>query len=233
MKHIKLFEEFVDSREDIYKNFRYNKNLQYRLLNLDKKKFNDVYSKHKWYVLSKNDKENFKNNLFTLVNISYDQQGGHVRINSPNKVTDDAELTFWTAADVDHDPYADVVIFGKKTKYGTKISGVGTDDQVESKDILVKKMSSLLHQKGFYAEVSGGLTKLLLKSKTPYVNDVKLIRRIFNDSSVRFVDQYKNYYTRKLENGEETQEEILFGIPFNKFQHIHDSPTKKIPAFLD
>jgi hypothetical protein len=125
----KIFES--DYRNPMYRDFTNNIDLKHKLMELDTKKFNELYSKHKWYLINKN-KKHFKNNLFTLVNIAYDSLGGHVTINEPDNIENN-NINFWTAIDINNDPYADIVIFGKKTKFGIKISGFGHNFESDSK----------------------------------------------------------------------------------------------------
>ena len=209
MKH--LF-EYNDFREDQYKNIKSSPQLKYQLLEMDKKKFNDIYTKFKWHTINRT-KEDIKNNLFTLVNVAYDDIGGHVRINSPEKVSQDKDLNFWTAIDINNDPYADVVIFGKKTKYGVKISGIGHNDEKCSKSELFKKLVSILKTKGFFIEASDKVANILLSKGTPFIKDIRIMREIFNSSDAHFTDNQHNWYIRTVNSEGEKSQEILFGKP--------------------
>jgi hypothetical protein len=61
----KLFESY-EFRPSEYRGFKDKPELRHQLLNMDKKVFNDIYGKHKWYMVNKN-KPLIKNNLFTLL----------------------------------------------------------------------------------------------------------------------------------------------------------------------
>lgn len=208
----RLFEK-DEYRLPVYRNFKHNNELRYRLLNLDKVKFNSLYSKYNWYTINKVNKSKIKNNLFILVNLAYDDIGGHVRINSPEKVQQDSELNFWTAMDNNNDDYADVVIFGKKTPFGVKISGLGHNRTKEAKEDLFNHLSKLLNKRGFYIEASDRPAEILLSKKTPVVRDIEKIKKIFNSSNTRFIDNNRIWYDRRIDDQDITVREILFGKP--------------------
>lgn len=135
---------------------------------MDKKIFSEIYSKYKWFSINDNRKKDIKNNLFYLVNLAYDDIGGNVRITSPEKVEDDKDLNFWKAADINEDPYADMVIFGKKTDWGVKISGFGHDGNLNSIKLLFDKLGDILKTKGYYCESSGKAAKIYLTKKNTH-----------------------------------------------------------------
>jgi len=97
---IYLFES--EFRMKKYRDFKSNMELRHRLLNMDKKTFDDLYSKHHWYSIEDH-KKDIKNNLFTLINIAYDDIGGHPKINYPDKVVKDKDMTFWQAINTNDD----------------------------------------------------------------------------------------------------------------------------------
>jgi len=211
----KIFES-DEFRPPEYREFRQNQELRHKLLNTDKKAFDDIYSKHKWYLVN-NNKPLIKNNLFTLVNLAYDDIGGHVRINSPDKVVQDQELNFWTAIDVNNnDPYADAVIFGKKTKYGIKISGFGHTTKIDSTGTLIDHLIKLLSTIGYFIEACGKVGKMLLRHDAPVVHDIDVIKEIFVEygKDAIFLDPEHIWYKRTINVGTEVKE-ILFGKPIN------------------
>lgn len=211
LQHIFEFDEF---REHKYRDMKSNPTLKYELLSMDKKKFNDIYSKYKWYSVNRN-KSVIKNNLFYLVNFAYDDIGGNVRINSPDKVSKDKGVDFWVSADVNNDPYADIVIFGRKTKYGIKMSGFGHNGEFLSINKLFDKMCELLRNDGFYNESSGKPAQIYLMKKVPVVKDINIIREIFNEfgADAEFIDDTNTWYIRTVNSKGEKSKEILFGKP--------------------
>jgi len=128
-------------------------------------------------------------------------------------------LNYWEAADIDYDPEVDVVVFGRKTKFGFKISGWGHDGENDSKYELMNHISNLLKKGGYYVEVSGKPASILLKRlNTPYVKDINILKKIFPDSEFLWVGKNREevsfgdidgFYQRKLENNTITDTEIL------------------------
>lgn len=206
----KLFED-VDYRPNKYRNFKQKPALRHKLLNLDKKTFDDLYSRHKWYMVN-NTKCDIKNNLFTLVNMAYDDIGGHVRINAPNKIVQDSDLNFWTAININEDKFADAVIFGKNTKHGIKISGFGHMSTIDSTAELVNHLVRILNMEGYFVEASGKPAKIFLKNNVPVIHDIDIINEIFK-TDAKFIDDKNTWYIRKVNSLGEKSEEILFGRP--------------------
>jgi len=173
--------------------------------------FNDLYhSKNKWIRLKEEDKlEELKDNLYVLVNNAYSKLGGHVSIQNPDDVL---KRDYWLAVDIDSDPDADAVIFGKRTKYGIKISGIGHDGENRSKRELLETLIRLLNKRGFFIEASGRLKDFLENADVKYISDIKILKHIFTDS--KNIELSENgEYVRDLIEGNKTEIEKLFGIP--------------------
>jgi ribosomal protein L28 len=184
MKYLKLYKEYV---------------------------FADIAKKQEWIELAPENRENLKKEIWELVDNAYSTLGGHVRIMKEDDVLNDKDLTFWTAVDIDQDPYCDVVIFGKKNQYGNKISGWGHDGSQLSKSELINKLINILSKKGFWIEVSGKPLNILLNKGLKYLNKLEDIQKLFPDSKINWLNDGK--YTRELTNGVITEEEMVFGNP--------------------
>jgi len=213
----KLFEEVDEFRPPEYRDFKKKPGLRHKLLTMDKKTFDDIYSKHKWYLVNST-KPDIKNNLFTLVNMAYDEIGGHVRINTPDKVVQDADLNFWTAVNSnDNSPYANAVIFGKNTKYGIKISGFGHMGTIDSTDELIKHLVDLLNKDGYFVEASDKPAKIFLKFRVPIIHDIEIIKEMFGTygADATFTDPEHIWYVRTVNPNGDKSKEILFGKPIN------------------
>jgi hypothetical protein len=61
-----------------------------------------------------------------LIANAYGNIGGNAELNSPNSIIS-SDLNFWQGEDIHNSPDFDLIVFGKKTKYGLKITGVGHD----------------------------------------------------------------------------------------------------------
>ena len=113
-----------------------------KYLKLFEDTFNDIYKrKNKWIKLIDDNKiDELKNNLFILVNNAYSKIGGNNVIKSPDDIF---KRSYWEAIDIDTDPDADSLIFGKKTNYGIKITGIGHDGNRRTKKRLLNKLRLL------------------------------------------------------------------------------------------
>lgn len=215
-KYISTYKIFEadEFRPPEFRNFKEKPELRHELLNMDKKMFTEIYSKYKWYQVN-NNKPLIKNNLFTLVNMAYDDLGGHVRINTPDAVVNDKDLNFWTAISVSNNlPYADAVIFGKKTKYGIKISGFGHNAQITSTHTLVDHLVKLLNTNGYFIEASDKPAKILLNKEVPVVHNIDIINEIFGvHKDAMFTDPEHVWYVRTVNTNGDKSKEVLFGKP--------------------
>ena len=184
-------------------------------------KFAEIYPKNKWVRLSLHDKDYLKDELFAIVHNAYSPIGGHVRIINPDSVITDKNLVYWTATDIDYDPEADIVIFCKKTKFGNKVSGWGHDGEKNSKQKLIQKLSELLKKPGYFVEISGKAAEQLDKLNVPFINNNDQVQMLFPNSEIiwygknpeKMFDYFAGFYRRTLENGEETDVEIVLGNP--------------------
>lgn len=179
----------------------------------DDKTFDDIVKdKNKWIeLLNRGDKESIKHNLYVLVNNSYGVMGGHVRVKNPNSVLDPA-LTYWEAVDIDVDPEADAVLFGKKTPYGIKIGGMGHDGERFSKSQLVQKLIKQLNKSGYWIEASDELAEKLAKSTAvPYLANKEKVEKIFGQEIEWLGD--KGWYNRVVNERGDVSKEIIFGRP--------------------
>lgn len=174
--------------------------------------FQDVYGKkNKWIEwIRRGDLEKLKKELFVLINNSYGPIGGHVRVSNVNKILD-PELTYWEAVDNDVDPQADAVMFGKKTRGGIKISGMGHDGTSSAKSDLLNMHKKQLSKLGYWVEASGRVADILYGKGTPYVKDPKVVEKLFNQKIEWMNDKGK--YRRKIDNKLRSDIETVFGKP--------------------
>lgn len=190
---------------------------------LKRKKERTMYDivgvKNKWVALDKNMTDELSKEIYVLVDFSYSYIGGHSKIKSFLDVANEMDSVM--AVDWDEDPNMDVVIFGKKSKYGIKLTGVATDGKKYSKELLTKKQTEMLGSKGYYAEVSGAAFGLLAKQGLKPIEDEKTVRNLLKkdiewhglkpENSDGRPDKYgfSGWYTRKI--GGEPHTKILFG----------------------
>ena len=72
--------------------------------------------------------------IYDLINTAYAELGGHLKVKDPSDVVKNTEWSYWEGTDIHGTPDFDIVMFGQKTPYGVKFSGVGHDGEKDSKD---------------------------------------------------------------------------------------------------
>jgi hypothetical protein len=163
----------------------------YKLTNIlnkvvEERTFQDIVGeKNKWVELSTDEKGEIHHNLYNLISSAYDTrfEGGHPRIDNPQSIINDKDLVFWKSSDIDDDPYADVVIFGR-SEHGTKLSGIGHDNSRLSKDEVMKHSAEILKQNGFWIEVSGKVAERLLQLGCSYVDNEEDVVKVLNGKPI-------------------------------------------------
>lgn len=177
---------------------------------VDTSTFKDIThgKKNKWVVLSNKQKNSIATNLFELVRDAYAPIGGHFEIQSVKDIIDNN--FYFKAIDVDDDPLADALMIFKKTDFGKKNIAVGQDGSKEGKKALLEKYDKQYHQKGYYTEVSGKLSEILLnKFHVPFVNDKALVEQVIGKE----VDWIGNGWYKRNVSGVGTHEKIMVGLP--------------------
>jgi hypothetical protein len=109
-----------------------------------------------------------------------------------------------------------MVMFGKKTRFGVKYSGVGHDGTSAAKREYITTRGNKLQKLGFYIEVSGKIAEILLgKYDVPVVSDINIIEKVLG-KKVEFLGNKEGmpgngWYSRKL--GGSSHDKILLGRP--------------------
>ena len=151
--------------------------------------------KNKWIKFDGSEfDDELSKEVHDLVNIAYKPIGGHLKLRTPNDVYKQAKSKYqdWGAIDIDDDIYADVVNFGKRTKYGIKYTGSGHDGQRSSKKAMLNQIAHNLKQRGYYAEVSDKLADILInKYNVPIISDIETIVKL-NKHDFNFVGNIPN-----------------------------------------
>ena len=156
--------------------------------------------------------------LFNLISLAYAPIGGNKKVKQPKDVSD-PQYKYFKMIDLDDDLHADLIIFGKKTKYGIKFSEVGHSGTKQAKQEYIKNRQADLKKSGFYGEVSGKLSSILInKFNVPFVTDPAEIKKVLQ-KDIKFYGEHpkdpaspgNGWYSRKI-NGSETFK-ILVGKP--------------------
>lgn len=172
---------------------------------LFEEEFGDLYPKNKWVELKGEKAIELKKNLSNLFYIAYKNIGGYEGLDSEQDFahTVEKDKVIFFAADINSEPSADVVISGRDTKYGYKITGIGHDGERPSKTEVVGKTADLLKKPGTFLEVSDSLAKFLFKEhKVPCVSDevevLEVLSSVLRDRKITWYGEHPNEKIRKM-----------------------------------
>ena len=195
MKHVKLFETFIDEKSsgEIFNPKRG------KIIKFD-------HTKH----------PELSGEFFDLISTAYAELGGHSKVKSPDDVFSDPDWNYWTGLDIHGDNDFDMIMFGQKTKFGVKYSGVGHDGTKQSKRAYITARGADLNKLGFYVEVSGKLASILIDQyDVPVVADQKTAEKVLGKKvdwiGTKKGDPGNGWYSRKL--GGKMHDKILIGRP--------------------
>lgn len=157
--------------------------------------------------------------LFDLISTAYQEIGGHAKIKTPNDIFSDPDWNWWEGMDIHGTNDFDLIMFGQKTKFGVKFSGVGHDGTKDAKRAYIEARGRDLKKLGFYLEVSGKIAEILInKYNAPVVEDESIVEKVLG-KSVMWNGAHpddKNasgngWYTRNI--GGHPHSKILLGKP--------------------
>ena len=155
-----------------------------------------------------------RENLFDLINSAYMNalNSPHVGIKSPDDIVG-SEYDYWEAIDINENPYADAVLFGKR-KFGIKLSGIGHNGEKLSKQVLLKYQVELLNKNGYWVEASSPVADIMKAKGAPIFTDKEKIQKLFPNS--HFTKWYDDgSYNRAMDNKSRNSStrEYVFGNP--------------------
>lgn len=117
--------------------------------------------------------------FFELIQTAYAEIGGHSKILTPEDVFKDPDWNWWAGEDVHGSPDFDLIFFGKKTKFGVKHAGIGHDGSKTAKKEYLDQRGKDLKELGYYIEVSGKLSEILMnKYNVPVVTDQEIVEKV-------------------------------------------------------
>jgi len=168
--------------------------------------------------LSNSEKEELSKEFIDLIQTAYAPIGGHVKFTTADDVFKDNKITHWKVIDLHGSPDADVIVFGKESKYGIKSVGVGHDGERDSTRVYLDAKAKDLSKPGYYVEVSGKLAEIMLgKYKVPSVDSEEVIKKVLK-KDIKWHGEHPDgktpgdgWYTRKIGNSDHTK--ILLGKP--------------------
>jgi hypothetical protein len=148
MKHLKLFEDWLNEKVDLPKN---------------------VYIE-----LSSRDAAEYADEIIDLINKSYAHVGGNLEFKNANDIKN-SDVSYWILKDIDDDPDPEIALGGKDTPKGKKITVMSQDGSSPAKKDAILKMIELMKTRGFYAELDKDLAQ---KFGLPPIRDEKKVRDV-------------------------------------------------------
>ena len=166
--------------------------------------FADKHSKNVYVELQSKDVQEYEKDITDLIVNAYKHVGGN-EIKTPNDLRR-SDITYWIAKDIDVDPDVDIVIGGKTTPAGTKITVMGQDGERDSKSDIVKKVIDMMKTRGFYAEMDVDLAQ---KFGLPSIKDEATIVKVLKKDIKYLGDGSYERVVKGLGN----KRKVLVGIP--------------------
>ena len=182
----------------------------------------------RWTMLSAGDprRELVKQNLFDLVQQTYEPIGGHFKISSPDSLE---RYTYWVVKDIDDDPDIDVAIMGKPDVGGAKMGAAANDGSAQAA-AEYKNKSAELRAGGtvggvgnWWGEVSGKPAYVMISRGAKAVEDPNKVAQLLAGDDYIFHGEHpdpnapavfksvKGWYTKKF--GDKSSTKIILGNP--------------------
>ena len=165
--------------------------------------------KNKWVDLSPEELEQYKDDIFGLIQTAYSYIGGHSNYKSANDITGAEGDADYEVIDLDDDPHIDAVNVSKKSVGGTKFVATGHDNSSTAKRQVITHKIEKLKQPGFYIEVSGKIKDILVNAGVPIVTDEDTIRKVLKGKEIEMNDD--GSYNRNIGGSMHTK--VLLGKP--------------------
>lgn len=186
-----------------------------------------VFPKGEWILLQPGDErlEAAKEDLYGMIQDTYSDIGGHVKISSPDSLS---KYQFWVVQDVDEDSDIDVAMFGKP-EFGVKLGGAANDGSAaaasayKEKGAELRAGGSVAGVGNWWGEVSGKPAYALLKRGAPAIESEEQVSRLLGGDDYVFHGEHpdpnaaplfksvKGWYTKNFGGSKHTK--ILLGNP--------------------
>lgn len=126
---------------------------------------------------------------------------GNAKIKSPNDIFNDPNINYWAGIDLHDTSDYDIIVFGKKTKFGIKIAAGGHDGEADSKRRYLEEFNKKINSQGYYTEVSDKFGNFIMKYfKVPIITNQNDVEKILN-KKVKWIGEYNGHngwYERKI-----------------------------------
>ena len=143
------------------------------------------FDKNVWIPLTQDEKSEFAQQLFNLIDTAYKPIGGHPNYKSADDIVGSEGDADYMVIDLDHD--------------GSK----------EAKRAAINITVLLLKQPGYFVEVSGKLKDILQAKGAPIITDEEIIRKVLKGKDIELNDD--GSYQREI--GGKVFTKILMGNP--------------------
>tara|TARA_S200002703_G_scaffold134402_1_gene122950 strand:- start:2682 stop:3245 length:564 start_codon:yes stop_codon:yes gene_type:complete len=167
------------------------------------------FEKGSWEYLTDKEKEEYADEVFTLIDNAYAPIGGNPNYKSPSNVYNSEGDANYLVIDFDEDPEFDAVIVDKTKPSGTKAAAMGHDGSGPAKSRAVNFAALMLKSPGHYIEVSGKIKDILIAKGVPIVTDEKTIRTALKGKEIEMNND--GTYQRYL--GGEKRTKTMMGNP--------------------
>ena len=170
---------------------------------------NTELEKNVWIDLTDEEKEEFSDEIFDMIDNAYKDIGGNPNYKSVSDVTGNEGSANYTVIDLDDDDDIDAVKVSKQRSGGVKSAAMGHDGSKPAKSAVVNFTSLMLKEPGHYIEVSGRLKDILIAKGVPLVTDGDSIKRLLKGKEIELNGD--GTYQRKI--GGEVHTKVIMGNP--------------------
>ena len=169
----------------------------------------EEFPKNVWVDLTDDEKDEFADEIFDLINTAYSPLGGHPNYKSPTDVVGAEGEANYMVIDLDDDDDLDAVKVDKNRAGGNKSVAMGHDGSSPAKSAAVNITAIMLKEPGHYVEVSGKSKDILMSKGVPVVTDRDTIMRVLKGKDIEMNDD--GTYSRHI--GGERHTKTLMGNP--------------------
>ena len=187
-----------------------------------------VIPQNEWTLLASGDprRELVKQDLFDLVQQTYEPIGGHFKITNPDSLD---RYTYWVVKDIDDDPDIDVAIMAKPDIAGVKMGAAANDGspqasgEYKSKSAQLRAGGEIGGVRNWWGEVSGKPAYAMLKRGAKAIEDESKVAQLLSGDDYIFHGTHpdpnapplfksvQGWYTKKF--GGESSTKIILGSP--------------------
>jgi len=168
------------------------------------------FRKNKWVNLTDDEKVEFSDEIFDLIDNAYSDIGGNLNYKSEEDVKGKEREANYMVIDLDDDEDWDAVRVSKNVTNGKKLVAMGHDGTTPAKSAVINITSLMLKEPGNYIEVSGKIKDILTFKGVPLITDYETIQKLMKGKDIKMNDD--GTYQRNI--GGVMHTKTLMGNPF-------------------